>query len=161
MKLHKTQNNISSNVKENSIALLNEALANTIDLALATKQAHWNIKGASFIAIHELLDKLRDGLDEKIDVMAERLVQLGGTALGTTQIIAKDTSLSPYPTEIYSSKDHLDALIERFGKVANQIRKSIKSTADAGDDTTADVFTEASRELDKSLWFLEAHIQDK
>ena len=159
--MHATRNDLPSNTKTTRIALLNENLAATIDLALITKQAHWNLKGPQFIAVHELLDTFRTDLDEHVDTIAERAVQLGGTAYGTTQVVAKDSKLEAYPTDIYAVHDHLAALIERYGDVANLVRQSIKDADEAGDDTTADIFTAASRSLDKSLWFLEAHVQEK
>jgi len=160
MKSHKTQNDVPSNAKTVAIQLLNARLADAIDLALLTKQAHWNIKGPQFIALHEMIDGFRTEVDGYVDTMAERVVQLGGTALGTTQVVAKATTLAPYPTDIYASKDHLAALIERYGKVANAIRKAIDESDEAGDKDTGDIFTEVSRGLDKSLWFLEAHVQE-
>ena len=158
--MHQTRNDLQSNTKTVAIELLNARLADTIDLALLTKQAHWNLKGPRFIAIHEMLDGFRDQIDDYIDTMAERVVQLGGTALGTTQTVAKGTTLPPYPTNIYAIQDHLSALIDRYGTVANAVRKAIDAAAEAGDANTADIFTEASRGLDKALWFLEAHVQE-
>ena len=107
-----------------------------------------------------MLDGFRIQVDDYVDTMAERVVQLGGTALGTTQIVAKATTLSPYPVDIYAIADHLHALIDRYGKTANSIRESIDQAAEAGDADTADIFTEVSRGLDKALWFLEAHVQE-
>ncbi|MFC7065708.1 DNA starvation/stationary phase protection protein Dps [Brucella rhizosphaerae] len=159
--MHATRNDLPSNTKTTMIALLNENLAATIDLALITKQAHWNLKGPQFIAVHEMLDTFRTDLDDHVDTIAERAVQLGGTAYGTTQVVAKESKLKAYPTDIYAVHDHLAALIERYGDVANLVRKSIKDADDAGDDATADIFTAASRSLDKALWFLEAHVQEK
>jgi starvation-inducible DNA-binding protein len=156
---HKSHNDLSANAKAVSIGILNARLAASIDLALLTKQAHWNIKGPNFIALHEMIDGFRTELDDHVDTMAERVVQLGGTALGTTQTVAKATTLSAYPTDIYASKDHLAALIERYGKVANAVRGAIDETGGAGDADTADLFTAYSRALDKALWFLEAHVQ--
>ena len=158
--MHQTRNDLQSNTKTAAIELLNARLADAIDLALLTKQAHWNLKGPRFIAIHEMLDGFRDQIDDYIDTMAERVVQLGGTALGTTQTVAKGTTLPPYPTNIYAIQDHLPALIDRYGTVANAVRKAIDAAAEAGDAGTADIFTEASRGLDKALWFLEAHVQE-
>src|SRR6516164_334278 len=100
---YKTQNDLASNVKSVSIGVLNARLADAIDLALLTKQAHWNIKGPQFIALHEMIDGFRTEIDDHVDTMAERVVQLGGTALGTTQTVAKATTLAPYPTDIYAS----------------------------------------------------------
>jgi starvation-inducible DNA-binding protein len=161
MDLYKTQNDLASNTKTTVITLLNARVADTIDLALLTKQAHWNIKGPQFIAVHEMLDGFRGQLDDHVDTMAERIVQLGGTALGTTQSVAKRTTLAPYPTDIYAIKDHLAALIERYGKVANAVRAGIDEADEAGDVDTADILTGVSRALDKSLWFLEAHVPEK
>jgi len=158
---YKTRNDLSANAKSVSIGVLNARLADSIDLALLTKQAHWNIKGPQFIALHEMIDGFRTEIDEHVDTMAERVVQLGGTALGTTQTVAKGTTLKPYPTDIRTSKDHLDELIDRYGKVANAVRAAIDETDDAGDADTADLFTAYSRALDKALWFLEAHAQEK
>ncbi len=151
---------MQSNTKTAAIELLNARLADTIDLALLTKQAHWNLKGPRFISIHEMLDGFRDQIDDYIDTMAERVVQLGGTALGTTQTVAKDTTLPPYPTNIYAIQHHLPALIDRYGTVAHAVRKAIDAAAEAGDSNTADIFTEASCGLDMALWFLEAHVQE-
>jgi starvation-inducible DNA-binding protein len=155
-----TKNDLKSNTKTTSIALLNARLADAIDLALIAKQAHWNIKGPQFIAIHEMLDGFRADLDGHVDTMAERAVQLGGTANGTSQEVVKATTLKPYPTDIHKTKDHLAALIDRYAAMAKSIRKAIDESDEAGDAGTADIFTAFSRSLDKSLWFLEAHIQE-
>jgi starvation-inducible DNA-binding protein len=158
--MHKNHNDLRSNAKTVAIELLNARLADAIDLALATKQAHWNIKGPQFIGIHELLDQFRDQLDDYVDKMAERATALGGTALGTSQTVSGTSTLPAYPTDIYTIRDHLTALVERWGKVANAVRQNIDDAAEAGDQGTSDLFTEASRGLDKSLWFLEAHLQE-
>src|SRR5579875_3347354 len=136
MRLHKTVNDLKSNAKKTAIELLNANLAEAIDLALATKQAHWNLKGPQFIAVHEMLDGFRTQLDEHVDTMAERVVQLGGTALGTVQTVAEASSLTAYPTDIYAVKDHLAALIDRYGKLANAVRAAIDESDEAGDADT-------------------------
>lgn len=157
---HVTRNDLQSNAKTVSINLLNARVADCIDLALLTKQAHWNLKGRQFIGVHEMLDGFRTQVDDFVDTMAERAVQLGGTALGTTQTTARATTLTPYPVDIYAVPDHLQALIDRYGKAANNVRESIDQVDEAGDADTADIFTEVSRGLDKALWFLEAHLQE-
>jgi starvation-inducible DNA-binding protein len=159
MKLHATGNDLKSNSKKVAIEILNARLADGIDLALLTKQAHWNIKGPQFIALHEMIDGFRTEIDGHVDTLAERVVQLGGTALGTTQAVGKASTLEAYPTDIYKSEDHLNALTQRYAKAANLVRAAIDETGDAGDADTADIFTAYSRALDKALWFLEAHLQ--
>ena len=159
-RLHKTNNDLKNNAKAASMVILEARLADSIDLGLVTKQAHWNIKGPQFIGIHLMLDKFREEQDEWTDSIAERIVQLGGTARGTVQEVDKRTNLPPYPTDIYAIADHLKALIDRYAACANAIRKNIEDTDDAGDKDTADLLTEVSRGLDKQLWFLEAHTQE-
>ena len=160
MRTHVTKNDLQSNAKAVSIGLLNARVADAIDLALLTKQAHWNVKGPQFIAVHEMLDVFRTELDAAVDTMAERVVQLGGTALGTTQVVAAASSVTPYPTNIYAIKDHLTALADRYAAVASSVRAGIDQSSEAGDADTADILTGISRAMDKALWFLEAHLQE-
>ena len=161
MRMHATKNDLKSNAKNASIELLNACVADGIDLGLLTKQAHWNVKGPQFIAVHEMLDGFRTEIDGAVDTMAERVVQLGGTAMGTTQAVAKASRLAPYPTDIYSTRDHIVALIDRYAQVANTVRAGIDQASEVGDADTADILTGVSRALDKALWFLEAHIQEE
>jgi len=150
---------LASNTKRAMIDLCNARLAEAIDLALITKQAHWNIKGPTFIAVHLLLDDLRTQLDEHVDIIAERVAQLDGIALGTVQTTAQNTSLAAYPTDIRQIPDHLKALVERYGQTADNARKAIDTADEAGDVDTSDIFTAYSRALDKALWFLKSHLE--
>ena len=153
----KSRNDLKSNTKTAMIELLNARLADGIDLALVTKQAHWNLKGPGFIAIHEMLDGFRGELDTHVDTVAERVAQLGGIALGTVQVVAGATRLKAYPTDIVAVKDHLAELIERYAEAAKSVRAAIDTADEAGDADTADIFTGYSRALDKALWFLESN----
>ena len=159
VKLHKTRNDLPSNAKTAVIEVLNARLADSIDLALATKQAHWNLRGKRFIAVHEMLDQFRTEIDTNSDTIAERVVQLGGVARGTTQTVADATTLKPYPLNLVKIDDHLSALAERYGKVANEVRAAIDTVDEAGDADSADILTGYSRALDKALWFIEAHLE--
>lgn len=150
---------LKANAKSTVIDILNARLADAIDLALVTKQAHWNLKGPDFIAIHEMLDPMRASLDEHVDTIAERVAQLDGIAMGTSQIVAKQTKLAPYPTDIRKTKDHLTALAERYAALANQVREDIDATEEAGDADAADILTAFSRDLDKNLWFIKSHLE--
>lgn len=148
---------IKDNAINRSIEVLNDRLAQVIDLALAVKQAHWNIKGTNFIAVHELLDDIVERLREIEDEIAERAVILGGIARGTTEVVAEASSLDPYPVEETGLDAHLDALVSRFKAVGKSLREAIDIASESGDEGTADLFTSASRSVDKDAWFLGAN----
>ena len=121
MKLHDSRNGRESNTKPMVSALLNTRLAGAIDLALSTKQAHWNLRGRQSIEVHEMHDGLRTEIDTLADTLAERVVQLGGTALGTAEIVVESSKLQAYPTDLGRVEDHMLALAERFGELANPL----------------------------------------
>ena len=150
---------LKSNTKTAMIDLCNARLADSIDLSLAVKQAHWNLKGPNFIAVHELLDQVRARLDNNADTVAERVAQLDGVALGTTQMVETGTKLSPYPIDIHKASDHLTALVDRFAALSKTVRAAIDAADEAGDAGTTDIFTSFSRDLDKDLWFLKSHLE--
>jgi starvation-inducible DNA-binding protein len=150
---------LKSNTKTAMIDLCNARLADALDLSLAAKQAHRNLKGPTFIAVHELLDMLRGHLDTNTDTVAERVMQLDGVALGTTQVVGDKSQLPAYPTDIKKVADHVGALVERYAALSKSVREAIDAADDAGDAGTADIFTAFSRDLDKDLWFLKSHLE--
>src|SRR6516162_2287036 len=157
--MYKTKNDIPEATRVKVVELLNGRLADCIDLQTQTKQAHWNVKGPSFIALHELFDKLGEEVEDHVDTIAERVTQLGGVAYGTVQVVQAKTQLPPYPTEIFEGPAHVAALSDSFAAFGKSVRAAIDVADQAGDKDTADLFTGISRGIDKGLWFIEAHIQ--
>jgi starvation-inducible DNA-binding protein len=141
------------------ITLLNQQLADTFDLFGQAKQAHWNVKGAQFIALHELFDKLAAELAAYVDMIAERATALGGKALGTVRMSATNSRLSECDIEVTESVAVVEAMAERYAALGTSTRQAIEVAEEHGDSDSADLFTEVSRGLDKALWFLEAHLQ--
>jgi starvation-inducible DNA-binding protein len=159
--MYKTKIDLSEKTRRNVIVILNDRLSDAIDLQSQVKQAHWNVKGPNFIALHELFDKISDAVLEHIDDIAERITSLGGTAEGTVAVAARRSKLKNYPLSITAGKDHLLYLSTQLSVYGKSVRVAIESTGELGDADTADLFTGISREADKYLWFLEAHLQDK
>src|SRR6266487_3876074 len=160
-KLHPTQNDLREKVRRAMIDLLNQQLADVLDLGLQAKQAHWNVKGPHFIGLHELFDKVAEELEEVTDDMAERAVEMAGVALGTIQVVSKNSRLKPYPLNLVSGREHVSALSNALAAFGATTRAAIDDAAKAGDADTADLFTEVSRGVDKLLWMVEAHLQAK
>ena len=157
--MHPTKNDLPEGTRQKIIELLNARLADAIDLQTQTKQAHWNVKGPQFISLHELFDKVNEDVEDYVDLIAERAVQLGGVAEGTARSVANRSTLPEYPVKGGNSRQHVDALssaLAAFGKVA---RNAIEESGRSSDQDTADIFTEISRGVDKWLWMVEAHLQ--
>jgi starvation-inducible DNA-binding protein len=161
MKLHQTKIDIRENTRRTMIELLNQQLANALDLGLQAKQAHWNVKGPNFIGLHELFDKVAEELEEFTDSIAERAVEMGGTALGTIQVVSKNSRLPAYRLDLSSGGGHVASLSSALARFGAATREAIDTASEAGDADTADLFTEVSRGVDKLLWMVEAHAQAK
>jgi starvation-inducible DNA-binding protein len=157
----RSQVNIPAERRTALIELLNQSLANIFDLYSQTKQAHWNVKGEEFYQLHELFDEIAGELIGFVDEIAERAVSLGGTALGTVRMAAERSALPEYPLDAVDGKRHVTLLVDRFGAFASHVREAIDRADELGDRCTSDLYTEVGRDVDKRLWFLEAHIQDR
>src|SRR2546430_17642858 len=157
--MYVTKNDLPEQTRAKLVDLLNARLADAIDLQTQMKQAHWNVKGPNFIALHELFDKINEDVEEYVDEIAERAVQLGGVAEGTARIVAKRSALSEYPANVVDGHSHVEALSSALAAFGTAARKGIDQANELGDLDTADLFTEVSRGIDKWLWFVEAQLQ--
>lgn len=159
--MNPTRNTLAAGVRETMISELNGRLAESLDLYFQAKHAHWNLKGLQFISLHELFDEVASHLADFSDTLAERAVVLGGIAPGTIQAVGKGSTLPAYPVDLLAAEKHVDALSTSLAEFAGRVRNSIGAAEAAGDPGTADLFTEVVRGVDKDLWFLEAHLQNK
>lgn len=152
---------LSEEKRERIGEILNLSLATAIDLKTQIKHAHWNVTGLEFLQVHELFDTIATDVDAYADLIAERATTLGVTAMGTARIVAERSRLPEFPLHTHGIKAYLEAVAERLGAFANEVRENIKRTAEIGDDTTADLYTEVSRGVEKHLWFVEAHLRSR
>src|SRR5262245_2895347 len=154
----KSKIDLPAGTRTKVVELLNARLSDAIDLQTQCKQAHWNVKGPNFIALHKLFDEVNEDVEEYVDSLAERAVQLGGVAEGTARTVAQRSTRGESPSKPFSGREHADALssvLAAFGKTA---RESIDKATELRDADTADLFTEISRGVDKWLWMVEAHL---
>ncbi len=157
--LYKTKNEISRPNRMELNSLMNQRLASAVDLQMQLKQAHWNVKGPNFIGLHELFDKVAEAVEEYVDQIAERIVQLGGIAEGTVRVSASRSELDEYPLTISEGVAHVDAVTTALADFGKNARLTIDEADSFDDADTADLFTEISRGIDQWLWFVEAHAQ--
>ena len=158
-RIFSTKNDLPETTRREAIALLNQRLAECIDLKAQCKQAHWNVKGPSFIALHKLFDDVAGDVENYSDLLAERVVQLGGVAEGTVGVVAERSSLIDYPLAISTGAEHVAALSDALSEFGRSVRVGIEEMNDLEDAGSADILTEVSRGIDKWLWFVEAHQQ--
>ena len=157
--MYETENDLPKDARVELIGILNQRLADSIDLQLQLKQAHWNVKGPHFIGLHELFDQIDEAVEGYVDLSAERIVQLGGIAEGTARVAAARSRLEEYPLDIADGHAHVEAVAKALSTFGHEARKTIDEAEELGDADTADIFTEISRGIDKWLWFVEAHSQ--
>jgi starvation-inducible DNA-binding protein len=159
--MHPTRNTLSENIRAQSVELLNKHLAATVDLHAQLKQAHWNVRGPGFIAIHALFDKVAEQVETYSDLIAERAGGLGGTAHGSVQVAAERSFLVPYPLGIADEQQHIFAISGTLAAFGQSAREAIDQATANGDADTADLFTEISRGVDQQLWLVESHTVPK
>src|SRR5438128_3846208 len=158
-RMYETENDISEQRRSELNALMNQRLADAVDLQMQMKQAHWNVKGPHFIGLHELFDKVNEAVASYVDLIAERVVQLGGIAEGTVRAAAQRSRLAEYPLDIADGAAHVEAVARALSTFGREARNTIDLADELEDADTADLFTEVSRGIDKWLWFVEAHTQ--
>jgi starvation-inducible DNA-binding protein len=157
--MYETENDIPEGRRVELNALMNQRLADAVDLQMQMKQAHWNVKGPNFIGLHELFDQIDEAVESYVDLIAERIVQLGGIAEGTVRLAAERSRLEEYPLTIADGHAHVEAVAKALSTFGHEARNTIDLADDLDDADTADIFTEISRGIDKWLWFVEAHSQ--
>jgi len=159
--LYATKNPLPAETRARAVELLNHRLADCIDLQSQCKQAHWNVKGPQFIGLHKLFDEIYEAVEEYVDLIAERVVQLGGIAEGTVRVAGARSTLSEYPLVLSSGEEHVNALSDVLAQFSGKAREAIDELEELEDPDSMDILTEVSRGVDQWLWFVEAHQQTR
>jgi starvation-inducible DNA-binding protein len=88
---------LAPEVRAAVLPILQARLSDALDLQAQVKEAHWNVKGANFIALHEMFERMASDIASAADDIAERIVALGGYADGRTATTARSTTLPQWP----------------------------------------------------------------
>ncbi len=145
-------------IETGMIGMLNRHLATTSDLVSQLKQAHWNVVGESFIALHELFDRQADLMRGYADEYAERIRALDGVPLGTVRQAAAASALAEFPDGEVDARTTAAVLEERFADYSAMLSEAIRQS-ESVDPTTQDLLIEVQREVDRQTWFLRAHLR--
>ncbi|GAB5537558.1 MAG: DNA starvation/stationary phase protection protein Dps [Rubricoccaceae bacterium] len=159
-----TRIGIEEDTRQELAALLNQTLADAFDLYSQTKQAHWNVKGKDFYPLHLLYDELAEKLEEPADLVAERVVLLGGYAFGTVRMAAEMSRISPFPgadqdEDNAGDPSFLTTLADRWAEFSQNVRADHARSEDLGDPGTTDLYDQLTHIADRGLWFIEGHLQ--
>ncbi len=155
--LHPTHQTIPHHIRGQIVELLQTRVSEGIDLTYQVKQAHWNVRGPRFFSLHKLFDKTYEHLQDNVDTIAERLVQLGGIAQGTIRSAVKISKLPDYPVGYITEDEHIELVSRGLANFSQTLRDDIERFAEWEDPGSADVLTEVIRAVDKDLWMVEAH----
>jgi len=135
--MYQTKNDLPAQTRADVIGIRNARLADSIDLMHQAKQAHWHVKGPSFMALHTLFDEVVDAAEDSMDLLAERVVQVGGTAEGTIQVATARTGLKAYPLTLAEERAHVEALASALAAYGTSVRQGIEQADALGDRDTA------------------------
>src|SRR2546427_1291237 len=138
LNIYKTENDIPQQLRLKLHVLANQGLADAVDLQMQIKQAHWNVKGPHFIGLHELFDQIDEAVESYVDLIAERIVQLGGIAEGTVRLAAERSRLEEYPPDIADGHAHVEAVSKALSTFGREARITIDQADDLDDADTAD-----------------------
>ncbi|MEL6404394.1 MAG: DNA starvation/stationary phase protection protein Dps [Chloroflexota bacterium] len=154
-----TANSLDVTVRAEMIGILNQLLADSLDLYSQCKQAHWNVKGMNFIALHQLFDQIAEAVEPIIDELGERVTALGADAQGTVRMAAENSRLPEFPGDLDTGEQFVEITRDRVSLFGNNTREAVNTAMEAGDEATADLFIGIVREMDKLNYFLEAHLR--
>ena len=153
-----TKNSLSYEVRDTVAECLEGLVLNTLDLAGQVKVAHWNVKGPLFPVLHKQFDRLNADLQDYVDRLAERAVQLGAVICATPRAVAASSDIPEFPKTAFEAPGVVSAVLNRVSALTTAVRKQVEPVEDAGDCVTANLLIEVAAGLDKWVWMLEKQV---
>ncbi len=150
------RNILKTDQRDAVVKAMQPVLYDFIDLSLQLKQAHWCVKGAGFLPVHEQLDDIVESARKASDEIAERIVMLGVAPQGHIQTTATATRLEKYPDTFVNVDKTLTLIADRLDKTIQGLRTAIAAVGEP-DPITEDLLIGISADLEKHLWFVQAH----
>lgn len=156
-----TANFLPAQVRSTSVDVCNQVLADAVVVHAQLKGAHWNVRGPDFYQLHELFDDLAESLEPHADEIAERVTALGGVARGSVRQAAQSSTLPPLPEQAVDGRQLLRHVAQALAAFDATLYQGMETVEQTGDLDTVDLLNEVSRDVSKSLWFVEAHLQEQ
>ncbi|QZY53550.1 Dps family protein [Leucobacter tenebrionis] len=128
-----------------------------VALAVDGKQAHWHVRGANFIGVHEFLDEVVEHAQDGADEVAERIVALGLPVDARIGTVAKKASLPEAKQGFQQSDDTIRDVVSQLDAALVTIYAAISGLEDI-DPTSQDIVIALAQQLDKDRWFLASHL---
>lgn len=134
---------------------LNELLANFQIYYQNLRGLHWNIKGKSFFELHVKFEELYTDSQEKIDMIAERILTLEGTPLHTFSDYVELAKV-PVGKNISGDIEAVDLIVKSLTRLLEIERKILIQSEEAVDEGTNAMMSDFIAEQEKTVWMMKA-----
>ncbi len=152
---------LEDNARSQSVAVLNQILADTMTLRDMYKKHHWQMSGATFYQLHLLLDKHYEEQAELVDMIAERIMALGGISIAMAPDVAETTKIPRPPKGREDVPTQLSRLLEAHEIILRQAHEGADDADEAGDDGTNDLLvSNIIRTNEPQVWFIAEHLAE-
>ena len=158
-KMYQNRVALSDDQKSKVVEVMQDRLAEALDMYSQAKFAHWNVKGVNFYQLHLLFDSVAEAVFPQIDQIAERMTQLGGVANGTVRQSANGSQIPEFEVSLTAGMDYVNALANSLGCYCQSLREASDKIDEIGDEPTADFFKALDIEAEEQLYFLESHLE--
>jgi starvation-inducible DNA-binding protein len=152
---------LADEIRQESAENLNQLLADTITLRDLYKKHHWQVSGPTFYQLHLLFDKHFGEQIELVDLIAERIMMLGGVSLAMSADVAETTLVPRPPRGREEAPVQLSRLLHAHEIVLEEARAMARKAAEHGDDGTNDLLVSSViRTNEMQVWFVAEHLVD-